>query len=141
MALYGEGWDIKYPIGKEDYEKKLQRESIIVGVLGNRNKGKSFILSKLSGYEIKQGFSLKTEGISVKFSEADDNKFLTILDSAGQEVPLLNSENKKIEAKNEKIEEKNEKEAKKEKEEKEANNKTEEKNEKEAKTKEKKKMK
>ena len=133
LALYGEGWDIKYPIGKEDYEKKLQRESIIVGVLGNRNKGKSFILSKLSGYEIKQGFSLKTEGISVKFSEADDNKFLTILDSAGQEVPLLNSENKKVEAKNEKIEEKNEKEAKKEKEEKEANNKIEEKNEKEAK--------
>ena len=95
LSLRNKGWDIKYPIGKEDYKEKVKKESIIIGVLGNRNKGKSFILAKLSGYQIKQGFSLKTEGISVKFSKADDddNKFLTILDSAGQEVPLLKEEN------------------------------------------------
>ena len=46
----------------------------------------------MSGYQIHQGFSLKTEGISVKFSDSKDY-FLTILDLAGQEVSLLNSEN------------------------------------------------
>lgn len=92
LSLNDKGWKIKYPIGKEDYEKKSKNETITIGVLGNRNKGKSFILAKLSGYQIHQGFSLKTEGISVKFSDSKDY-FLTILDSAGQEVPLLNSEN------------------------------------------------
>ena len=92
LSLYGKGWKIEYPKGKEEYEKKIKKKSIIIGVLGNRNKGKSFILEKLSTYNIEQGFSIETKGISVKFSETDDN-FLTILDSAGQEVPLLNSEN------------------------------------------------
>ena len=115
LSLQDKGWDINYPLGKEDYEKKVKKESIIMGVLGNRNKGKSFILAKLSGYQIKQGFSIKTEGISVKFSKTDedDNKFLIILDSAGQEVPLLKVENfennqKKVIKENNEIKEKNE---------------------------------
>ena len=115
LSLQDKGWNINYPLGKEDYEKKVKKESIIMGVLGNRNKGKSFILAKLSGYQIKQGFSIKTEGISVKFSKTDedDNKFLIILDSAGQEVPLLKVENfennqKKELFQNNEIKEKNE---------------------------------
>jgi len=62
LSLQDKGWNIDYPLGKDDYEKKVKKESIIMGVLGNRNKGKSFILAKLSGYQIKQGFSIKTEG-------------------------------------------------------------------------------
>ena len=63
---------------------------IIVGVVGNRNKGKSFILGKLTDYVVPQGFSIQTEGISVRFGDKDDH-CIAILDSAGQEVPLLNS--------------------------------------------------
>ena len=63
---------------------------IIVGVVGNRNKGKSFILGKLSNYNVPQGFSIKTEGISVTFGDKDDH-CIAIMDSAGQEVPLLSN--------------------------------------------------
>ena len=37
-----------------------------MGILDNSKKGKSFILEKLSGYEVPQGFSIKTEGITIK---------------------------------------------------------------------------
>ena len=95
LSLQDKGWDINYPLGKENYEKKVKKESIIMGVLGNRNRGKSFILAKLTGCQFKHGFSVKTDGISVKFSkiDEDDNKFLIILDSVGQEVPLLKADN------------------------------------------------
>ena len=86
------GWNIKFPKGKETYEKKIKQKCIIIGVLGSRNKGKSFVLGKLSGYEVPQGFSIKTEGISITLGEKD-NHCLTILDSTGQEVPLLKVEN------------------------------------------------
>jgi len=64
-------------------------ESIIIGVIGNRNKGKSFILQKLSGYDVRQGYSVITEGLSVKYGEEEDH-CIAILDSAGKEAPLLN---------------------------------------------------
>ena len=95
LSLNKDGWDIKYQKGREEYEKKVKKKTIIVGVLGNRNKGKSFILGKLSGYDVPQGFSIKTEGVSVRFGEKDDH-CIAILDSAGQEVPLLNFENNEI---------------------------------------------
>ena len=38
---------------------------ISVSVIGNFNKGKSRLLSKLSGMSIAQGFNQKTKGISL----------------------------------------------------------------------------
>ena len=99
LSLNKEGWPIKFPKGKENYENKIKKPSIIIGVLGNRNKGKSFILGKLSGYTVPQGFSIKTEGISISFGEKVDH-CIAILDSAGQEVPLLSKENKEEEVNN-----------------------------------------
>ena len=99
LSLNKEGWPIKFPKGKENYENKIKKPSIIIGVLGNRNKGKSFILGKLSGYPVPQGFSIKTEGISISFGEKVDH-CIAILDSAGQEVPLLSKENKEEEVNN-----------------------------------------
>ena len=91
--LSSEGWNVKYPKGKEEYERKMKMDSIIIGVIGNRNKGKSFILQKLSGYDIPQGFSVVTEGLSVKYGEEKDH-CIAILDSAGKETPLLNPKTK-----------------------------------------------
>ena len=82
------GWNIKYPKGKEEYKRKSIKDAIIVGILGNRNKGKSFILQKLSGFPIAKGFSIVTEGLSIKYGEEDH--CIAILDSAGKETPLLN---------------------------------------------------
>jgi len=104
-SLKAEGWKIKYPKGKEEYERKMKKEVIIVGVIGNRNKGKSFILQKLSDFDVKQGFSVVTEGLSLIYGEEKDH-CTAILDSAGKESPLLNPEeilyfidNNKIESK------------------------------------------
>ena len=92
LSLNNDGWEIKYPKKKEVYEDLKTKPMIIVGVVGNRNKGKSFILGKLTDYKVPQGFSIKTEGISVCFGDKEDH-CIAILDSAGQEVPLLQSAN------------------------------------------------
>ena len=89
------GWEIKYPKGKEEYERKMKMDTIVIGVIGNRNKGKSFILQKLSGYEVPQGYSVVTEGLSIKYGEEEDH-CIAILDSAGKETPLLNPKLKPI---------------------------------------------
>ena len=88
--LTNKGWTIKYnqKNGKDNYEKSKQNPTIVVGVVGNRNKGKSFLLKKLSQYEIPMGFNVKTEGLSIIYGETG-KKNLAVLDSAGQETPLL----------------------------------------------------
>ena len=91
MGLSKEGWKIKYPNGKEEYLEKAKKKAIIIGVVGNGNKGKSFILGKLSDYKIEQGFTIRTEGLSIRYGE-EENHCVAILDSAGQEMPLLNTE-------------------------------------------------
>ena len=89
--LNNEGWIVKYPKkekSREYYNKAKNDPTIIVGVIGNGNKGKSFLLEKLSEYEIPKDFNVKTEGLSIRYGEEKDHK-LAILDSAGQETPLL----------------------------------------------------
>ena len=89
------GWIVKYnkKEGKAIYERSKQNKTIVVGVVGNGNKGKSFLLKKLSNYNIPMGFNVKTEGLSIIYGKTG-KKNLAILDSAGQETPLL-LENKK----------------------------------------------
>ena len=53
--------------------------------MGNRNRGKSFLLQALSGGKLITGSTINTKGLSIKFSE---NKFI-LLDSAGSESPIL----------------------------------------------------
>ena len=89
------GWLVKYPNkdkGRDYYLKKGFEPTIVVGVIGNGNKGKSFFLEKLSEYEIPKGFNVKTEGLSIRFGESESHN-LAILDSAGQETPLLKEDN------------------------------------------------
>jgi CO dehydrogenase nickel-insertion accessory protein CooC1 len=60
-----------------------------VGVLGNGNVGKSFLLSRLFKIDIPSGYSVITEGLSLKFNEKEN---YTILDSAGLQTPLIKDE-------------------------------------------------
>ncbi len=85
-----DGWKIKYNKtgGKEEYEELKKKATIIVGVVGNGNKGKSFLLKKLSGYQVPMGYNVKTEGLSIIYGKTE-KQLLAILDSAGQETPLL----------------------------------------------------
>ena len=86
------GWDILY--SKDfDYSKRTREELVRIGVVGNRNRGKSFILSKLTNMNVPSGFSIKTEGISIKYPDMKNKNGLgtVIIDSAGFETPLLES--------------------------------------------------
>ena len=86
------GWDILY--SKDfDYDKRTKEELIRIGVLGNGNRGKSFILSKLTKFKVPSGFSIKTEGISLKYPDMKKKGggAIVIIDTPGLETPLLES--------------------------------------------------
>ena len=60
------GWDILS--SKDfDYDTRTKEELVRIGVVGNGNSVKSFILSKLTNFKVPSGFSNKTEGISIKY--------------------------------------------------------------------------
>ena len=88
------GWDILYSKDFE-YDKRTKEERVRIGVVGNGNSVKSFILSKLTNFKVPSGFSNKTEGISIKYSDmkTKDGKGIgiVIIDSAGSETPLPES--------------------------------------------------
>ena len=94
-----EGWEVKFDEnGKEKYEKHKDKDLIILGVLGNNNKGKSFLLSKISKIKLLSGTSIHTEGLSVKYPELKGHKQrnLILLDSAGLETPVLRKNNNSV---------------------------------------------
>ena len=76
------------------YFKENNENSNKIGVIRNGNKGKFFILSEISPMEFLIGFSLKTKGLSIKYPVLDkyENRNIILLDSAGQETPVLNIE-------------------------------------------------
>ena len=88
VGLKDNGWEFKLTEkGKEKYEKKKNKESTVVSVIGNKNKGKSFILSKISKMIIPDGHNISTKGLSIIYPEYDE-KNIICLDTAGFETPL-----------------------------------------------------
>ena len=90
------GWKIKMnDRGLKNYGDHKTSKVIKIGVIGNSNKGKSFILSKISKINLPSGTSIRTEGLSVKYPELEGYKDrkIVLLDSAGLETPVLNVEN------------------------------------------------
>ena len=86
------GWDIiMNEKGKLRYEEYKNQPSLIIGIIGNSNKGKSFLLSKLSKINIPNGTNIKTEGLSIKYPELKKykNRKIVLLDSEGFESPFL----------------------------------------------------
>ncbi len=74
--------------GYENYNIQKKKDAIIVGVIGNTNKGKSYILSKIFNEELPTGYSVTPKGISVKYPKTD-KKRIVVLDSKGSESPLI----------------------------------------------------
>ena len=82
------GWDIVFgKDGRKNYEKAKNNRYKIFSVIGNKNKGKSFLLSKINGRDLPNGFSVTTKGLSISFPTGMDNVIL--FDSVGFESPLL----------------------------------------------------
>ena len=89
------GWKIEMnQIGEQNYQKYKNEKVIKIGVIGNANKGKSFILSKISKMDLPSGMSIKTEGLSIKYPGLDlcKDRRIALLDSAGLETPVLISD-------------------------------------------------
>ena len=71
--------------------KKRDEPALKIGVIGNADKGKSFILSKISKIDFPSGTSISTEGLSIKYPEIREyvNRKIALLVSAGLETPVL----------------------------------------------------
>ena len=96
------GWKIDMKeIGKQNYEKYKNKKIFKIGIVGNANKGKSLILSKMYKIMLPSGLGIKTEGLSIKYAELKEyrNRPIVFLDSAGIEKPLLESEGNSLEEK------------------------------------------
>ena len=117
--LNKEGWKVKMnEKGIIQYNKHKNESYLRIGVIGNTNKGKSFLLSKISKIDLASGYSIQTEGLSIKYPDLKDHKDrnIILLDSAGLETPVFKSKNiekeKEVEVKDnkneQKIQEKNE---------------------------------
>ena len=90
------GWNIKISQRfKNNYNKFINDPVLKIGIIGNSNKGKSFLLSKLSKISLPSGTSIKTEGLSIKYPEVEiyQNRQIALLDSAGLETPVIKTNN------------------------------------------------
>ena len=89
------GWQIEMSQNfEQNYQKYKNYKVIKIGVIGNANTGKSFILSKISKMKFPSGFSIKTEGLSIKYPDTAlfYDRRIAYLDSAGLEYPILISD-------------------------------------------------
>ena len=111
------GWEYTFT---EAFVKRFQREDdskkfCRLCILGETNKGKTYILNLLTNNKLKSGIQHKTDGPSCKFTdfkfsgnkmtetgEKSDDKFL-VFDSAGRSEPLLKNEKDNINYKDEEL--------------------------------------
>ena len=104
------GWRVEMSNNAEkNYEIFKNQKALKIGVIGNANKGKSFMLSKISKIKLPSGMTLKTEGLSIKYPDLKifKDRKIVLLDSAGLETPVLVSDEKlDIDKKNELFKEK-----------------------------------
>ena len=88
------GWNLKFS-ERIKKDNKLFKDTVLkIGVIGNSNKGKSFLLSKLSKIDLPSGTSITTEGLSIKYPDIKEykNRKIVLLDSAGLETTVLKEE-------------------------------------------------
>ena len=93
------GWKIEMTKeGEENYFKFIKKDLLKIGVIGNSNKGKSFILERLSKIPFPSSFYINTRGLSIKYPElkGHEDRNYVLLDSAGLETPVLNFDNNEI---------------------------------------------
>ena len=88
------GWEIfKSEEAKQNYKALTSDKQPVIGVVGIGNKGKSYTLSKISGYTLPEGYSVETKGLSLKYYKESENKKFVLLDSAGSSTPLIETNN------------------------------------------------
>ena len=82
------GWRVEMsPNAEKNYKNFKTQQVLRIGVIGNANKGKSFILSKISKMKLPSGMSIKTKYPDL--TGGFNNRKIALLDSAGLETPVL----------------------------------------------------
>ena len=105
------GWNFSYTEkGLTQYEARKDKASCTVAVVGNANKGKSYVLQKIAGDKFPSGFAVKTEGLSLKYPKSENLNFI-LFDTAGLETPLVQEPYYNLEADFEKEKERRAKES------------------------------
>ena len=83
-------------IEDKEYTKYVQwttQDRPIIGVIGQGNRGKSFLLSRVADFELPTGHNIVTKGVSVKYIDFTETARYILLDSAGSSTPLLETTN------------------------------------------------
>ena len=75
------------------YDQWKSQNRPVIGVIGQGNRGKSFLLSKVADFELPTGHNIITKGVSVKYIDFDETHRFILLDSAGSSTPLLETTN------------------------------------------------
>ena len=91
--LKEKGWNIIFTNQKrKDALKQIIKSTkkSIVSILGHSNRGKTYILQKISGEPLSPGYQIQTLGLSIKIPE---NRNMILLDTAGTNAPLLIDDN------------------------------------------------
>ena len=103
------GWKIEMSRrGEKKYNEFKNKPMLKIGIIGNANKGKSFLLSKISKIALPSRMSIKTEGLSIKYPDLRifTKRTIALLESAGLETPVLVSDLESDKDKNELFREK-----------------------------------
>ena len=93
--LKSDGWDASFTKeGKRKYDECINKNNIVIGIIGNKNRGKSYLLGRIMKMNddslYPNGFLVTTLGISCIFPTIANKNFVT-LDTAGRDNPLLQS--------------------------------------------------
>lgn len=87
------GWNVYFnETGKKRYEESKSKQSCMIGVLGNSNRGKTFLLQLLTKVKLPAGTTVRTKGISIKYP-LDERKNFLVIDTKGGDLSLLNENN------------------------------------------------
>ena len=94
-----DGWDILY---NGDYKNErrvkeaLKNDNILTAVIGNSNRGKTYLLRKIANIEsirLASSHAMQTKGISIKIPKNIKN--LILIDSFGGNAPMILEKNDK----------------------------------------------
>ena len=98
-----EGFNINYTEkGRNKINEFKIQDGCVITAIGNSNKGKSFILSKISELEIPSGYHVTTRGLSILFPDnltKNSNNRYIVLDTEGSQnaITIDNEKREEIE--------------------------------------------
>ena len=98
--------------GRKKINEFKEQNGCVITAIGNSNKGKSYILSKISEFDIPSGYHVTTHGLSILFPDnltKESNNRYIILDTEGSQNAITINDEKREEIEKLKEDEKIEK--------------------------------